>query len=133
MIQWGKLQITSLGDLKKVLPDDYLEIEEGDYPAMADTVGSLVDKLSIVNLKMWWNQEGLYEIRRMDEGEFVAKYGEDLAQVHKIIKICCDMNVLRSQLIDEIDDRLAKIAETMGLSPEDIRSLRLVAPSHKSY
>jgi hypothetical protein len=133
MIQWDKLQITSLEDLKNKLPEGYLEIEEGDHPAMADTVGSLMDKLSIVNLKMWWNQEVLYEIRRMNEAQFTAKYGENPIQLQKIIKICCDMNVLRNQLIDEIDGRLAKIAKALGLSKEDIAALRLVAPSHKSY
>jgi hypothetical protein len=100
---------------------------------MADTIGSLVDKLSIVNLKMWWNQELLYEIRRMTVDEFKAKYGGDLGRVHQILKVCCDMNVLRNQLIDEVDERLARMAKVMGLSKEDLASLRLVAPSHKSY
>ncbi len=30
---------------------------------MADTLGTLVDKLTTVDLKMWNNQELLYEIR----------------------------------------------------------------------
>ena len=133
MVRWDQLQIKSLEDLKDALPGNYLEIEEGDRPSMADTVGSLMDKLSIVNLKMWWNQEILYEIRRMSQEQFVEKYEADLGEIHRILKICCDMNVLRSQLIDEIDGRLAEIAKTMGLSKEDVTKLRLVAPSHKSY
>jgi len=133
MIDWTQIKAGSLADLKNQLPDGYLEIEEGDRPIMADTVGSLIDKVTVVNLKMWHNQEILYEIRRMDEEEFVEKYGNDLKQVHRTIKICCDMNVLRNQLIDEINSRLAKLVETLGGTHEDIESLRLLAPSHKSY
>jgi len=37
---------------------------------MSDTLGSLVDKLTTVDLKMWNNQELLYEIRRMSFDEY---------------------------------------------------------------
>ena len=33
---------------------------------MADTLGNVIDKLVTVDMKMWDNQELLYEIRRMD-------------------------------------------------------------------
>ena len=133
MIKWGEVKINSKADLDALLDEDYLEVEEGDHPAMADTIGLLVDKLSIVNLKMWFNQEILYEIRRMTPEEFVAKYGDDLKRVHHILKVCCDMNVLRNQWIVEIDDRLARVAKVLGASKEDLAALRLVAPSYKSY
>ena len=132
MFDWINLKIDNIEDLKK-LPDDRLCIEDGDKPSMADTIGSLIDKLSIVNLKMFWNQEILYEIRRMTSDDFIKKYGDDLQKVHKILKICCDMNVLRSQLIDEINSRIFDIMITLGGSQQDIENLRLVAPSHKSY
>lgn len=133
MIKWDEIEINSKAELDALLDDNYLEIDEGDHPAMADTIGSLVDKLSIVNLKMWWNQEILYEIRRMTPKEFVAKYGGDMERVHHILKVCCDMNVLRNQLIDEVDERLVRVAKVLGASKEDLATLRLVAPSHKSY
>ena len=41
---------------------------------MADTLGALVDKLCTVDLKMWDNQEILYEIRRMDFNDFKERY-----------------------------------------------------------
>lgn len=133
MIDWTKLLIEKFDDLSSQLPNGRLEIEEGDKPNMADTFGSLIDKLAIVNLKMWYNQEKLYEIRRMNEDEFVSKYKDGMAELHKIIKICCDMNVLRNQLIDEINERLSKMVETLGGTRKNIEALRLIAPSHKSY
>jgi hypothetical protein len=100
---------------------------------MADTPGSLMDKLSIVNLKMWWNQEILYKIRRMTKEEFADEYSDDIDEVRRIVGICCDMNVLRTQLVDEINDRLAMIGEAAGISQAMLNKLRLVAPSHKTY
>ena len=49
---------------------------------MADTLGGLVDKLITVDMKMWNNQEILYEIRRMTFDEYKEKYfsSEDGAQ-----------------------------------------------------
>lgn len=132
MVDWQKLKIESFDDLRK-LPSDYLEILEEDKPSMADTIGSLIDKLGIVNLKMFWNQETLYEMRRMSREEFKDKYGQDLGHVHDILKRCCDMNVLRSQLIEEIDQRIIKIGEKAGLNEETINELRLSARPHKTY
>ena len=132
MIDWHNIEIKSFNDLRN-LPDGYLEILEEDKPAMADTIGSLIDKLGIVNLKMFWNQEVLYEMRRMTRDEFASKYGQELEVVHDILKRCCDMNVLRSQLIEEIDNRLIEVGEKAGLSEEDIYELRLSARPHKTY
>ena len=41
---------------------------------MADTFGGLVDKLITVDMKMWNNQEFLYEVRRVDFDEFKEKF-----------------------------------------------------------
>lgn len=100
---------------------------------MADTPGSLMDKLSIVNIKMWWNQEVLYKMRRMSKEEFVAEYCDDILEVHRIVGICCDMNMLRTQLVDEINDRLTELGKAAGLTQAALEKLRLVAPSHKTY
>lgn len=120
-------------DLREQLPNSYLEIDDGDRPNMADTPGSLMDKLSIVNLKMWFNQEILYRIRRMDKEEFATEYSDDIDEVRRIIGICCDMNVLRTQLVDEINERFVMFGKAAGLSQAALEKLRLVAPSHKTY
>jgi hypothetical protein len=41
---------------------------------MSDTIGSLVDKLLTVDLKMWDNQEVLYKVRHMSFDEFKMSY-----------------------------------------------------------
>ena len=41
---------------------------------MADTFGGLIDKLITIDMKMWNNQELLYEIRRMTFDEYKQKY-----------------------------------------------------------
>ena len=43
---------------------------------MSDTFGSLIDKLFTVDMKMWNNQEFLYEIRKMSFDEYKQKYFE---------------------------------------------------------
>ena len=40
---------------------------------MADTLGSLIDKLFTADTKMWNNQEVLYEMRRLSFEEFKEK------------------------------------------------------------
>ena len=92
-----------------------------------DTLGSLVDKLVTVDMKMWHNQERLYEIRRMTSDEFSTRYGSDtgLAELHAVVTRCCDLNVQRVRLIEEIDRFLAAAP---GLSRDD-----LVKPQHKTY
>ena len=55
---------------------------------MADTLGSIVDKLCTVDLKMWNNQELFYDIRRMSFDEYKEKYfsnpdgAEQLSLIH---------------------------------------------------
>jgi hypothetical protein len=43
---------------------------------MSDTLGGLVDKLITIDMKMWTNQEFLYEIRRISFEEFKNKFIE---------------------------------------------------------
>lgn len=96
---------------------------------MADTLGSLVDKLITVDMKMWNNQEILYDIRRMGLDEFRAKYFQNEDAVEELfvcLKKCCDLNVQRNSLIDEID----KLAVQMVKNPDDDN---YVQNSHKTY
>jgi hypothetical protein len=97
---------------------------------MADTVGSLVDKLCTVDLKMWNNQEILYEIRKISFEEFQDKYltTEDMQrEFYETIKKCCDLNYQRSQLIDEIDKTI------VGALKGDIKLDDLIQLKHKTY
>jgi len=97
---------------------------------MADTVGSLVDKLCTVDLKMWNNQEILYEIRRMTFKEFQEKYlstEEMQLKFYQTIQKCCDLNYQRNALIDEIDLTMVKIAKG-EIDPADMVQLK-----HKTY
>lgn len=101
------------------------ELPKGGEAEPMDTLGTLIDKLITVDLKMWHNQEILYAIRRMTEEEFVAKYANDLPSLHAIVKRCCDLNVQRSKLMDAID---VFFADAPGKERSD-----LVKPQSKTY
>lgn len=102
---------------------------------MSDTLGSLVDKLTTVDLKMWNNQELLYEIRRMSFDEYKKKYFEDENGAHLLwdtLKKACDLNVQRNQLINEVDSKIIEIIEAK-LSGEDLDNGKFLQRSHKTY
>ena len=97
---------------------------------MADTIGSLIDKLCTVDLKMWNNQEILYEIRRLTFKEFQTKYlskEKNQKTFYETIKKCCDLNYQRSQLIDEIDQTFVKALKN------EIKTDDLIQLKHKTY
>jgi hypothetical protein len=102
---------------------------------MADTLGGLVDKLLTVDLKMWNNQEMLYEIRRMSFDDFKTKYWTDEQGAEKlwvVLKKACDLNVQRNQLIDEIDEKVVEIAFAAS-SGEDLDNGKFVQRKYKTY
>lgn len=102
---------------------------------MSDTLGSLVDKLCTVDLKMWNNQELLYEIRRMNFTEYKDKYFTDeegAEKLWKCLKKCCDLNVQRNQLIDEVDEKVLEILQ-QGLSGKDLDDGKNIQRKHKTY
>jgi hypothetical protein len=84
-----------------------------------ETPGTLVDKLITVDLKMWNNQEALYEIRRMTFDEFHAKYKGN-EELYNILKKACDLNVQRNSLMNELDEKFLEMfksfAEFSGMS-----------------
>ena len=43
---------------------------------MADTLGGLIDKLITIDMKMWDNQEFLYEVRRLSFEKFKQRFTE---------------------------------------------------------
>lgn len=102
---------------------------------MADTLGSLVDKLTTIDLKMWNNQEMLYEIRRMTFEEYKAKYfdtEEGAQKLWECLKKACDLNVQRNQLIDEVDEKVVEIVKD-AVSGSDLDSGKFIQRKHKTY
>lgn len=100
-----------------------------------DTLGGLIDKISIVNLKMWQNQELLYNIRRMSFEEFKERFikNEDtILELFESLKKSCDLNVQRNAFIDEFDLRLIEIIKS-GLKGDDLDNGSNVQRKHKSY
>lgn len=93
-----------------------------------DTIGSMIDKLATINQKMFLNQELLYEVRRMTCEQFVERYStpEGLEALWETLKRCCDLNVQRAALIQEIDERLAAMT---GASDNG----KNVQRGHKTY
>jgi len=102
---------------------------------MADTLGSLIDKLTTVDLKMWNNQELLYEIRRMTFDEYKIKYFSDEEGAKKLwdsLKKACDLNIQRNQLIDEVDEKVVEIIKD-AVSGCDLDTGKFIQRKHKTY
>jgi len=98
---------------------------------MSDTMGSLIDKLITVDMKMWNNQEFLYEVRRIDFEEFKSKFtssDEQKLSLFESIKKCCDLNFQRNQLIDEIDERVTDIIKSKNAD-----DTKFMQKKHKTY
>lgn len=102
---------------------------------MSDTLGSLVDKLCTIDLKMWNNQELLYDIRKMTFDEYKSKYFEDKDGAEKLwacLKKACDLNVQRNEIIDEVDQKVVEMIEAK-LSGEDLDAGKFIQRKHKTY
>ncbi len=102
---------------------------------MSDTLGGLVDKLITVDLKMWNNQELLYQIRRMTFDQFKDTYFKDeegLKTLWESLKKACDLNVQRNQLIDEVDQKIIEMLSAL-LNNEELDSGKFIQRKHKTY
>ena len=102
---------------------------------MADTLGGLIDKLITIDMKMWTNQEFLYEIRRLTFEEFKDKYTateEMQLKLFEAVKKCCDLNYQRSQLIDEVDEKVVEIVSD-AVEGEDLDLGKHIQRKHKTY
>lgn len=86
-----------------------------------DTIGSLVDKLATVNNKMFFNQEFLYEIRRMSYDEFIRKYKteESCRDLFDKLKKVVDLNLQRQSLILEHDKLLVDMIVDLINNPDN--------------
>jgi hypothetical protein len=102
---------------------------------MADTLGGLIDKLITVDMKMWNNQELLYEIRRMTFEEYKTKYFENedgATELWSCLKKACDLNVQRNQLINEVDEKIIELVTTK-LEGKELDNGKFLQRSHKTY
>jgi hypothetical protein len=102
---------------------------------MADTLGNVIDKLVTVDMKMWDNQEILYEIRRMTFDEYKEKYFNDEEGAQKlwaILKKATDLNVQRNQLINEVDEKIIELMEAK-LNGENLDNGKFLQRAHKTY
>lgn len=101
---------------------------------MADTLGSLIDKLATINQKMFMVQEELYAIRRMSFDEFKIAYGsneEGLMKLYQAFKKSCDLNVQRQQLILEVDKKVVEMIEVS--KTQDLDNGSFIQDQHKTY
>jgi len=100
-----------------------------------DSLGNVIDKLVTVDMKMWDNQEVLYEIRKMSFEEYKEKYFNDESGAEKlwsILKKATDLNVQRNQLINEVDEKIIQMFEAFK-NGEDLDNGRFLQRSHKTY
>lgn len=97
------------------------------------TLGSLVDQLNVVNLKMWNAQENLYEVRRMTFEEFKEKFqqGEGFEKLYNYFKKACDLNIQRNNIIDEIDQFIVNLLQKVKNG--DINLDEYQQKKHKTY
>ena len=102
---------------------------------MADTLGGLIDKLITIDMKMWDNQEFLYEVRRLSFEKFKQRFTETDEQQKALfdsIKKCCDLNFQSNQLIDEVDEKIVEIVKASSQG-EDLDSGKFIQRKHKTY
>jgi hypothetical protein len=102
---------------------------------MADTLGSLVDKLITVDMKMWNNQELLYKIRRMTFEEYKETYFSSEEGANNLwigLQKACDLNVQRNQIIDEIDEKIVNLVRE-AQSGVDLDDGKNIQRKHKTY
>ena len=102
---------------------------------MSDTLGGLVDKLFTADMKMWKNQELIYELRRMTFEEYKTKYFTSEEGAKKLwagLKKCCDLNLQRNQLIDEIDEKIVEMLKAAKKNKE-LDSGKFIQRKHKTY
>lgn len=99
-----------------------------------ETLGQLTDRLDTINLKMWWAQENLYQVRHMTFEEFKAEFGteEGLEKIWDYFKKATDLNIQRNNLIDDIDKFIGNLVTVLRPDLDPVE-LGLVQSKHKSY
>lgn len=78
---------------------------------MAETIGSLIDKLSIMNLKLWHQEEIKHDPKANDK---------TVADSARKIGI---LNKQRNDLIEEIDEAMLRVAN--GQAPKIYKQIKM--------
>lgn len=102
---------------------------------MSDTLGSLIDKLLTVDLKMWNNQELLYDIRKMTFQDYKKEFFESEDGSKKLweqLKKVCDLNCQRNVLIDEIDEKIFDMLKYFSENG-NLDDGKYIQKKHKTY
>lgn len=94
-----------------------------------DTIGSLIDKLITIDMKLWDAQEYVYKIRKMPYKEFLATYNNLIGMriLYEGFQKATDLNLQRNDLIDEIDETLIKAIQS------DDKRRKFIQKKHKTY
>ena len=98
-----------------------------------DTLGSLIDKLATVDLKMFNAQDEFYLIRAMTFEQFVENYfssPENCKKLYNLFQKGIDLNLQRNQLIDEVDGMILSLVKD-AISGEDLS--KYLQLKHKTY
>lgn len=69
---------------------------------MTLSLGDLVDRLSIVNLKLWFTQDRIYQYQRMCPDEFATQ-----TDVKDKLDALAALNLQRNEIMTAIDETLA--------------------------
>jgi len=102
---------------------------------MADTIGSLIDKLFTIDMKMWNNQELFYKIRKMSFKEFKERYfnsEENIKELWETFQKTIDLNLQRNKLIDEIDEKIVSLLKD-AVNGKDLDDGANIQRKHKTY
>jgi len=102
---------------------------------MADTIGSLIDKLATCTQKLFKAQEDLYVIRRMSFEEFKAEFAdnnEKLEKLYNYFQKGTDLNVQRQAIILEVDKKIAEVIQA-SVKGEDLNNGVFIQDQHKTY
>ncbi len=84
---------------------------------MTPTLGALVDRLCILNLKIWHLQDWLYEVNRESHEAFAQR---NPADTHVKLQQLAELNLDRNRVMDAIDRTFAAAIET-GQAPQESR------------
>lgn len=102
---------------------------------MADTIGSLIDKVCTINQKMFLAQEDIYVVRKMTFEEFKNTFGSDdeqLKKIYDIFKKATDLNVQRQAMILELDKKIVEVIST-AVKGENLDNGTFIQDQHKTY
>lgn len=102
---------------------------------MSESLGSIIDRLLTIDLKLWNAQEDIYIIRKMSFDEFKKSYFNDddgAKKIWEFLKKATDLNCQRATLVDEIDHKIVEIINAK-INGEDLDNGNFIQRKHKTY